>query len=112
MSRARKFYKDIFGWEMQNWSNPEKPEQEYWMFETTDDKGNQGLGGGMMKRQTPQHTVTNYITVSSINEYSNRIEQSGGKIIMPKTGIPNMGYFAIFLDSENNMFGIYEDKDT
>ena len=64
----------------------------------------------MMKRQSTQHTVTNYITVSSIDEYSSKIEQSGGKVIIPKKEIPNMGFFAICLDSENNMFGIYEDN--
>jgi predicted enzyme related to lactoylglutathione lyase len=82
------------------------------MFQTLDEKGNTGLGGGLMKRQSPQHTVTNFITISSIEEYSSKIERSGGKIIMPKTEIPNMGFFAVFLDSENNMFGIYQDKDS
>jgi uncharacterized protein len=110
INRAREFYKKVFGWEMQKWSNSENSEQEYWMFQTKDDEGNPGLGGGLMKRQSPQHTVTNFITVSSIEEYSSKIEQSGGKIVMPKTEIPNMGFFSVFLDSENNMFGIYEDN--
>jgi uncharacterized protein len=110
ISRAKEFYKKVFGWEMQKWNNSENSEQEYWMFQTQDDKGNSGLGGGIMKRQSPQHTVTNFITVSSIEEYSSKIEQSGGKIIMPKTEIPNMGFFAVCLDTENNMFGIYENN--
>jgi len=78
-------------------------------FETKDDKGNSGLGGGMISR-SPQHTVTNYITVSSIDEYSSKIGQSGGKVIISKKEIPGMGFFAICLDSENNIFGIYEDN--
>jgi uncharacterized protein len=110
ISRAKEFYKKVFGWEMQKWNNSENSEQEYWMFQTQDDKGNSGLGGGIMKRQSPQHTVTNFITVSSIEEYSSKIEQSGGKIIMPKIEIPNMGFFAVCLDTENNMFGIYENN--
>jgi uncharacterized protein len=112
ISRAKEFYKKVFGWEMQKWNNSENSEQEYWMFQTQDDKGNSGLGGGIMKRQSPQHTVTNFITVSSIEEYSSKIEQSGGKIIMPKTEIPNMGFFAVCLDTENNMFGIYENNNS
>jgi uncharacterized protein len=112
INRAQEFYKKVFGWEMQKWNNPEKPEQEYWMFQTQDEKGNRGLGGGLMKRQSSQHTVTNFITISSIEKYSLKIEQSGGKIIMPKTEIPNMGFFAIFLDSEDNMLGIYQDKES
>jgi uncharacterized protein len=109
ISRAKEFYNKVFGWEMQKWNDSE---QEYWMFQTKDDEGNPGLGGGLMKRQSPQHTVTNFITVSSIEEYSSNIEQSGGKVIMPKTEIPNMGFFAVFLDTENNMFGIFEGKNS
>ncbi len=67
---AKEFYKKVFGWDIQKWSNPKQSQHDYWMSETKDDKGNSGLGGGMMKRQSPQHTVTNYITVSSIDEYS------------------------------------------
>ncbi|HEX5520032.1 MAG TPA: VOC family protein [Candidatus Nitrosocosmicus sp.] len=112
ISRAKEFYNKVFGWEMQKWNNSENSDQEYWMFQTKDDEGNPGLGGGLMKRQSPQHTVTNFITVSSIEEYSSNIEQSGGKVIMPKTEIPNMGFFAVFLDTENNMFGIFEGKNS
>jgi uncharacterized protein len=71
-------------------------------------EGNKGLNGGMMQRQTPQHTVTNYITISSIDEYSSKMEQTGGKMIVPKTKVSGMGFIAVFLDSEQNMFGIFE----
>lgn len=61
-----------------------------------------------MKRQSPQHTVTNYVSVLSIDEYSLKINQSGGKIIIPKTRLLDMGFIAVCLDSENNMFGLFE----
>lgn len=108
LERAQKFYNDTFSWSMQKWSNPSDPSQEYFMFETNDESGNKGIGGGLMKRQSPNQTVTNYITVSSIDEYTSKIEQSGGKIIMPKTEIPKMGYIVVFMDTENNMLGLYE----
>jgi len=110
INRAQKFYKDIFGWSMRKTSNPENPEKDYWHFDTQDDDGHKGLSGGMMNRQAPEHTVTNYITVSSIEQYQSKIEQHGVKIMIKKTEIPNMGYFAIFTDSENNMFGLFEVK--
>ena len=31
-----------------------------------------------------------------------RVEQAGGKIVMPKTGIGENGFYAMFLDSEGN----------
>ncbi len=85
---------------MEKWRNPENPDKDYWIVETKDENGNKGLSGGMMKRQSQEHKVTNYITVNSIEEYTRKIEQAGGKIIVPKTEIPNMGYYEIFLDSE------------
>ena len=108
MERAQKFYKQVFGWDMQKWDNKENPEQEYYMFETRDEKGNPGLRGEMMKRQSPQHPITNYITVSSVDEYTYKIEQSGGMVMMPKTNVPDMGFISVCLDSENNVFGIFE----
>jgi uncharacterized protein len=108
VNRAQEFYKKGFGWDMQKWSNPENSENEYWTFETKDDEGNKGLNGGMMQRQTPQHTVTNYITISSIDVYSSKMEQTGGKMIVSKTNVSGMGFITVFLDSEQNMFEIFE----
>ena len=107
---ARKFYKEVFGWEMEKWGNPENHDKDYWFVETKDENGIKGLSGGMMKRQSQEHKVTNYTTVISIAEYTQKIEQAGGKIIIPKTEIPNMGYYEIFLDSEDNMFGLYQEN--
>jgi uncharacterized protein len=39
------------------------------------------------------------------------IEKSGGRIIVPKTQIsPEMGFFAIFIDSEGNKLGLHSSK--
>jgi predicted enzyme related to lactoylglutathione lyase len=108
VNRAQEFYKKVFGWTMQRMNNPVRAEEDYWTFETKGIEGKPGLSGGLMKRQSPQQTVTNYITVSSIDEYSSKINQSGGKVIIPKTKLPDMGFISVCLDSENNMFGLFE----
>lgn len=108
VERAIKFYKGVFEWTMQKLGNPEDPSKDYWFFDTKDENGNKGIGGGLMKRQAPEHSVTNYITVRSVDDYASKIEEAGGKVIMPKTEIPNMGFIIVFLDTENNMFGLYE----
>jgi predicted enzyme related to lactoylglutathione lyase len=56
---------------------------EYWLISTVDDKGNKALGGGMMKRQSPQQHGINYFDVKSVQEYSAKVEQLGGKVIIP-----------------------------
>ena len=55
-------------------------------------------------------TVTNYIVVTSIDKYLPKINSSGGKITVPKTEIPAIGFFAMFFDSEKNLFGLFEEK--
>jgi len=53
---------------------------EYWMISTVDDKGNNALTGGMMKRMMPeQQGITNYIDVKSVREYAAKVEKLGGK---------------------------------
>jgi predicted enzyme related to lactoylglutathione lyase len=106
LERSKKFYSEIFGWTFEKFTLPEG--KDYLIITTRDEQGNKAIGGGMMTRQNPQHVMTNYIGVKSVDEYSAKISQSGGKIIMTKTAVPGMGYFAICLDTENNAFGIWE----
>jgi uncharacterized protein len=104
----------LFGWHIEKWPTENTREgMEYWMITTVDDKGNKVLTGGMMKRMMPQQQgITNYIDVKSVQEYSVKVEQLGGKVRMPKTPVPGMGYFAICTDTENNGFAIWEADDT
>lgn len=83
----------------------------YWIVTTTDNKGNNGLSGRIMKRQMPEHRVTNYIDVKSVEEYSSKVKKHGGKIVTSKKAVPGMGYFALCLDTENNAFAIWEVDD-
>ncbi len=105
--RAKQFYKDVFGWNMKKLNSQVDSKVELWMCETEDESGRKGITGGMMKRDSLP-SVTNYILVNSIDEYTSKINHSGGKVTLHKTEIPNMGFFAMFLDSENNVFGLFE----
>ena len=37
-----------------------------------------------------------------------KITKLGGKVLMGKTAVPHMGYFAICHDTEKNMFAVWE----
>ena len=121
VERAKKFYNDLFEWKIEKWPGTDHSQltsaatgqpMEYWLITTTDDKGNKALGGGMMKRQMPEHQVTNYIGVKSIDEYKSKVEKLGGKVLAPKHTVPGMGYFALCLDTENNPFAIWESNES
>jgi len=107
VERSRKFYSDLFGWKMEKWPGMESG-MDYWIINTTDNEGGKAVGGGMMKRQNPQQGITNFIDVTSVDEYSAKVQSLGGKIVAPKQAVPTMGYFAVCLDTENNTFGIWE----
>lgn len=101
IDRAKKFYSDLF-----NWGIISVPGMKYWLVTTS---GGKAIGGGMMKRQRPEQTITNYIDVASVSNYSEKVQKLGGKIVIPKTAVPGMGYFAVCLDTEDNPFGLWED---
>ncbi len=108
VEKTRKFYQDLFGWKIEK-----VPNMEYFMVETVpmDEKGNllrPGLNGGLYKREMPQQHALNYINVESVEEYSKKVVALGGQVVVPKTEIPGMGWFAIALDPDENVFGLFE----
>jgi predicted enzyme related to lactoylglutathione lyase len=107
--RAKKFYEELFGWKIG--TMPGFP--GYYEIETADLNGRQGVGGGLTKRENPQQTgITNFIGVSSIDETVAKLNRLGGKLIQSKQPIPGYGYIALCTDTENNLFGLFqEDKE-
>ena len=104
LKRAKIFYEKLFEWKIEPVPGP----MEYYNIVTKDENGKEGIGGGMGKRGQPDQKITNYIGVSSIDEYVKKVQDLGGRIIMPKTTIPGFGYLATFLDSEGNTLGLWE----
>lgn len=51
------------------------------------------------------------LEVSSIEDYLENIEKSGGKLVTPKTPVGDFGFYAEVLDTENNTIGLWEDKE-
>jgi predicted enzyme related to lactoylglutathione lyase len=102
--RAKKFYEELFDWKIEV-----VPGMQYYLIQTTDSNGKQGVSGGMARREKPEQKITNFIGVSSIDEYIDKVEMLGGKVIKPKTPIPEWGFIAVCLDTENNTFGLWEE---
>ena len=98
MQRAKKFYSNLFGWNIVG-----MPGMDYMMIDVYG-----APGGGMMKKILPDQQIINYIGVPSVDEYAAKVEKLGGKIIVPKKAVPGMGYFVVCMDTENNPFGIWE----
>ena len=96
------FFTSVFGWQFQQWG-----EEEYFLT-TGGDPEEEGIGGAVIKKNGPTHPVTNSISVDSIDDIIPVIESNGGKIVVPKQTVGDMGFLAYFTDPEGTIFGLWE----
>ncbi len=97
---VEKFYGSLFGWKFQ-----EVPGMDYSLFEAPSGPGG-GIGG--LQPGNWREGVTNYISVNSVDEYERKVEQAGGKIIMPKAEVPGQGWFAVFEDPAGTRMALWQ----
>ena len=102
LDRAKKFYTSMFGWKI----NPIPGMADYWHIDTGGPDASPD--GGMMARKQPNQAITNYINVKSLNQSVTKLIKLGGKVCLPKTPVPGMGFFAVCQDPENNVFALWE----
>jgi uncharacterized protein len=84
---------------------------EYRMFAiAADNKGEQTISRGGMERKIPSchEPITIYIAAKSVNKYAKRVEELDGKVIKPKTEVRSYSWFAVCMDTENNIFALWE----
>ena len=62
------------------------------------------LKRGKYRRASPL-----YIGVESVDEYRERAEQLGARVILPKMAVPGVGYVAAVLDPQGNPLGMFQD---
>jgi predicted enzyme related to lactoylglutathione lyase len=105
IDRAKNFYSGLFGWKIEQFPNV----PDYFKIETGSNNGSPN--GGMLTRKHPAHTITNYVSVASLNRAVTKLKKLGGRICMPRTAVPEMGYFAICQDTEGNTFALWEVND-
>lgn len=99
VEKAMKFYSTVFNWKI-NWDE----KMNYGMIDT-----GAYPGGGLDKAKEDQEPGVNlYILVESIEETLKNIENNGGKVVVAKTEIPTIGWFAHFADPDGSVLGIYE----
>jgi len=104
--RAKKFYENVFGWNINKWG----PE-DYWLV-MTGEKTEPGIDGALMKRGEQKQNVVNTISVPDIDDAVEKVKKNGGKVLMPKMTIPGIGYNTYCQDTEGNVFGILEEDAT
>ncbi len=110
--RAIRFYETVFGWQVHKWEGP----MDYWLICTGKDE--EGINGAIMQRDKPltgSGDIIAYVCtigVDSVDKFAEKIQAAGGKIIVSKSPIPGIGWFAECMDTEGNIFGIMQDDPT
>jgi hypothetical protein len=70
-----------------------------------------GVGGCLIARdghQSAENGTIVYLYVASLDDALERADRAGGKIVWPKTALPEgLGFFAHIVDSEGNRVGLH-----
>ena len=113
--RAVKFYTDVFGWSFNRWDDAEPA---YWLISTGPDEA-PGINGGLMKRMGPPpeegQPVSSFvitINIDDLDTYAPKVKEAGGKQVVDKMPVSNVGWLAYFKDTEGNIFGLMQPDET
>jgi predicted enzyme related to lactoylglutathione lyase len=107
--RARSFYKEAFGWQVQH-----MPDMDYTLV-TTGPGGEQGpsetgfINGGLMSRgESLAGATVVVVDVTDIDAALEKIGSLGGSTVQGKLPVGEMGFSAYAKDSEGNVIGLWE----
>lgn len=100
MEKAKAFYGQVFDWKFDETSMP-----GYTMIDTGKEPG-----GGMMVRppQAPHCSLSTYFLVDDVEATLAKAVAAGAKVIVPRTPIPGVGAFGMFLDPDGIPLGVFE----
>jgi predicted enzyme related to lactoylglutathione lyase len=97
---AGKFYHELFGWKIHH-----DAAMNYTMWEAGE--GDEYGGFPQVSPENPAGQVLIYIDSDNIEADLKKIESLGGKVLHPKTEIPQTGWFAVFQDPTGNVLALY-----
>ena len=111
LARAKKFYQDTFGWQLQD-----MPEMNYVIARTVDTDEKQmpkepgAINGGMFARSAmnPATAPTFSINVENIDDAIQKVKSAGGTILNDKITVGTMGFMAYFKDTEGNVMSVWQ----
>lgn len=98
------FYATVFGWQVHT-----DPNFEYTMFAAPGGPGGgfvtAGDGSGHLEYKIGEPLV--YIGTEDIDASLQAVEAHGGSVVLPRTEIPGIGWWAVFRDPAGNRVGLY-----
>jgi predicted enzyme related to lactoylglutathione lyase len=104
--RAERFYRRVFGWEINRW---EGAPVDYRLI-TTGPDGTVGINGAIVERRggLDGKAVTAFVCtvdVDDLGAIEAAVPEAGGEQVVDRQELENVGSFAYFKDTEGNIFG-------
>jgi predicted enzyme related to lactoylglutathione lyase len=93
--RIQAFYSRIFDWKFDDRRMP-----GYTLID--------GIGGIFQAPPEMPTGIVNYVNVSDLDAKEKLIREAGGTIYKSKQEVPNMGWFTIFADPDNNTIAMWQ----
>lgn len=108
INRAKKFYESIFSIDMGPVQEMMGMHMAFFPAEPGNGKANGGLCQSDMHKPSAEGSVVYLNANPAMDNVIEKIDASGGKLIMPKTKISDeIGYMAFFTDTEGNKIGLH-----
>ena len=103
----KRFYQGVFGWTFER----DGESSEGWSINFGSQQQAGPVTGGIVPRSAPTQPIGCHFLVSSVDESSDKIQELGGVVFVPRSAVPGKGFYACCLDPEGNYFVIWEDDE-
>ncbi|MBZ0202905.1 MAG: VOC family protein [Ignavibacteria bacterium] len=111
IARAKVFYEAIFAVQLSDMPSMNGMKMAAFPADWASGKVSGAIAETGMHKPSQDGVVIYLNTEPDIQSVIDRIEPSGGKVVMPKTQIsPEIGYMAFFIDTEGNKIGLHSSK--
>lgn len=102
MERAKNFYDGVFNWGFNSYG-----QDDFLQIKADKSENGELIGAIQSRKYSPiSNKIIGFectIGVENIDQTIEKVISNGGKVLMPKTAIPFVGYIAKFLDTEGNL---------
>lgn len=108
MTKAKKFYSEVFGKELIDMNMPDMEMAAFPWFNEAEN-----TAGSLVKSEGYEPSATGTVVYFYSDELSvelAKVTKHGGKLLMPKTDIGEYGFIALFTDPEGNRIGLHSIK--
>jgi len=106
--RAKQFYSKLLGMELSDLPMPGSQMAAFPMAQ-----GDENATGALVKADNYQPSVSGTVVYFSCDDVDiplKKVEELGGKVLIPKTSIGEHGFFGHIIDSEGNRVALHSNK--